>query len=697
MKQEHYDFITENLGIPKATMEETINSKHSVLGDILGALVSMLGVKDKSQNAADVIQTICTDCTSTVFDGGPGSGNFNHKGRPGEVGGSAEGEGSEESNKSETSKKNAKLAKPHEITYEELKEIPDKSVVIVDSESTWEKGDWGDGFHFLCTQTGEIYRDWDFYTYVKQASPPEGAKIAIPKSAKGSSDKKTSDKPKKENQKLSEDLTKYHTITTKELEEVPDGTVIKFWDEDVGLVKKTLDDGSVIYYDKEIPEFISTPEEIYDEASLKNWNGKFSQSESNKEHENPKKLEPSPYLEEIHNITPKELNDVPDGTLFLVEGDKPDEGLEKKTLDDGTVVYIDKDYPDFQMKSEEVYHNLAYVNLKGKFLFPEKHGFKKEWIKHHTPEKGELKEYPEGSDVYFEGDIYKKQKDGSFINDFDKSKFSREEFEKKILDSGSKIAVIPPSEENESENLTESMTSTKEKNSKKTPKTSFTSEAYTEERKKNAFSTGDIQAVHDTFNDLAKNAWDFSSYEIRAALKEYTGSGFVSINAQLRAGKFDEDRAEIYNGITDTISECKIPVDTYYQRGIRKSTFSKFLGVDFEEIEELFKSGDASSLVGRPCKDKAFMSVGSSLGYGFTDKPVQLEIFAPKGTEAMYIEPISEFGHNGNSYDYDKPSGNSEFETLLQRNTSFVISDAVFKFGQLFVQCEIVSQKYDRL
>ena len=62
----------------------------------------------------------------TSEDGGPGSGNWGHEGRPGEVGGSAEGGGSHNrmGNKQEGftsfSKNKKKFATPHKADFEEL-------------------------------------------------------------------------------------------------------------------------------------------------------------------------------------------------------------------------------------------------------------------------------------------------------------------------------------------------------------------------------------------------------------------------------------------------------------------------------------------------------------------------------------------------------------------------------------------------
>ena len=102
-------------------------------------------------------------------DGGPGSGNWGHEGRPGKVGGSTEGGGAHNRilNKHEGTftshaKERKALAKPHTIT--------DNDLIISGSKITGVRGSWitkGDdtspsGQKFLNTRTGELLSKDDF-------------------------------------------------------------------------------------------------------------------------------------------------------------------------------------------------------------------------------------------------------------------------------------------------------------------------------------------------------------------------------------------------------------------------------------------------------------------------------------------------------------------------------------------------------
>jgi len=97
-------------------------------------------------------------------DGGPGSGNWGHEGRPGEVGGSAEGGGSHNrmGNKKEGftsfSKNKKQFAKPHKASEEEYENCPTGSIVI-GSNGKWKKGN--DKIEFINVDTGELKYYWE--------------------------------------------------------------------------------------------------------------------------------------------------------------------------------------------------------------------------------------------------------------------------------------------------------------------------------------------------------------------------------------------------------------------------------------------------------------------------------------------------------------------------------------------------------
>lgn len=94
------------------------------------------------------------------FDGGDGSGNWGHEGRPGEIGGSASGGGVHNRVKTESgsytsfSKKQKAASKPHAISKAELIEIQKPGTKIIAGGRTIEYNGMHD--QFVDTETGEF-------------------------------------------------------------------------------------------------------------------------------------------------------------------------------------------------------------------------------------------------------------------------------------------------------------------------------------------------------------------------------------------------------------------------------------------------------------------------------------------------------------------------------------------------------------
>lgn len=114
-------------------------------------------------------------------DGGPGSGNWGHSGRPGKIGGSAKGTGSVEHriqkrNGTFTSyaKRRTKLAKPHTLTKTEVEKCPAGSVII-GAKIKLKKAE--SGKKYVDTSSGKEY------TFKDVMSLPGEHKLIMPKRA----------------------------------------------------------------------------------------------------------------------------------------------------------------------------------------------------------------------------------------------------------------------------------------------------------------------------------------------------------------------------------------------------------------------------------------------------------------------------------------------------------------------------------
>lgn len=243
------------------------------------------------------------------------------------------------------------------------------------------------------------------------------------------------------------------------------------------------------------------------------------------------------------------------------------------------------------------------------------------------------------------------------------------------------------------------------------------SETYSQERKDNAiWDTPDKASAagrtngklaDDTLRPIASKAWQ----EAKAApvdalgrteadwIYDYTGH-YCDVNEPLRGMRYynsqsaQKFRAKV-EGITKYIERNELPCDMWFQRG------DNYL--DIIEARVKFAGGtmpdgwrsDLSKLEGLIMEEGGFMSTGSRKSSGFL-KDVTINIFAPKGTQAAYVEPFSQFG-DGDGHRWNGVSGqsyfSSEHETLFQRNTRMRIIRAYKSGGRYFIDVEVIGQE----
>lgn len=156
--------------------------------------------------------------------------------------------------------------------------------------------------------------------------------------------------------------------------------------------------------------------------------------------------------------------------------------------------------------------------------------------------------------------------------------------------------------------------------------------------------------------------WYDLSVEERSALYEYTGDAFEDINNFLRGGDYEELNcepdyvSELIDDCTSALDKFSIKEDVQLFRGWGEfSRVAQQLGVSVGELKD---SVDDLSLLGVRFTEDGFCSTAASSSYAW-DKQVMLKIFAPKGTNGLYVDPIS--------------ANEGEKEVLLQRGTTFEI------------------------
>lgn len=166
-----------------------------------------------------------------------------------------------------------------------------------------------------------------------------------------------------------------------------------------------------------------------------------------------------------------------------------------------------------------------------------------------------------------------------------------------------------------------------------------------------------------------------------------------------------KDYKTVVQNLTTMIDKSELPDSVYLVRGSDKNGLAGLLEgnlLSFDDAKSLLNSGDAgkikSVLEGQVFTNHSYMSTGIAKGTGFSGE-VSYEVFAPKGTHAIYAEPASYYGNTvgmkeklykvGQSYS----SIGREAEVIIQRGTDFRITDvAVDERGHISIKMEIVNQ-----
>ena len=163
------------------------------------------------------------------------------------------------------------------------------------------------------------------------------------------------------------------------------------------------------------------------------------------------------------------------------------------------------------------------------------------------------------------------------------------------------------------------------------------------------------------------------------------------------------DYQDVIAELTKGIDKSSMNKDVWLVRGSDINGLAGLLEgnvISFDDAERLLSNGDVNSLLnivkGERFQSHSFMSTGIADGTGFGGQ-IAYKIYAPKGTKAIYAEPTSYFGSTisgeeiyktGKSYS----SVGGEAEIIIQRGTTFRITDIVKKVGSYEVRMEVVDQ-----
>ena len=246
-------------------------------------------------------------------------------------------------------------------------------------------------------------------------------------------------------------------------------------------------------------------------------------------------------------------------------------------------------------------------------------------------------------------------------------------------------------------------------------------DAYSQARKDAAMWAKSTKEADALLRDRCGEVWRSSPPIQKNAIYDYTQS-YHKFNEPLRGieygsekflgvGNVDLDqigvsysgwkpgamRKEI-NAMTDIIEKSVYQEDFWLQRGCRFKGMDKFFNVPMDKLQHASQAELEALLLGTTPTEYGFCSCGVAKGKGFSGDII-LNIYAPSGTQMMYVEPFSAFGNgSGKSWDGLKPQSSfgQESEIILQQGTTFRVTKVEKTPGTIYIDLEVIGQKLQR-
>lgn len=246
-------------------------------------------------------------------------------------------------------------------------------------------------------------------------------------------------------------------------------------------------------------------------------------------------------------------------------------------------------------------------------------------------------------------------------------------------------------------------------------------DAFSQERKDAAIWAKTTKEADDVLRDTCGEVWRTSPPIRKNAIYDYTQS-YHKFNEPLRGieygsekflgvGNVDLDqigvsyqgwkpgqmRKEI-NAMTDIISKSTYKEDFWLQRGCRFKGMDKFFNVPMDRLQSATQAELEQLLLNTTPTEYGFCSCGVAKGKGFSGDII-LNIYAPSGTQMMYVEPFSAFG-NGGGKNWDgiakQGSFGQESEIILQQGTKFRVTKVEKTPGMIYIDLEVIEQSPQR-
>lgn len=246
-------------------------------------------------------------------------------------------------------------------------------------------------------------------------------------------------------------------------------------------------------------------------------------------------------------------------------------------------------------------------------------------------------------------------------------------------------------------------------------------DAFSQERKDAAIWAKTTKEADDVLRDTCGEVWRTSPPIQKNAIYDYTQS-YHKFNEPLRGieygsekflgvGNVDLDqigvsyqgwkpgqmRKEI-NAMTDIISKSTYKEDFWLQRGCKFKGMDKFFNVPMDRLQSATQAELEQLLLNTTPTEYGFCSCGVAKGKGLSGDII-LNIYAPSGTQMMYVEPFSAFG-NGGGKNWDgiakQGSFGQESEIILQQGTKFRVTKVEKTPGMIYIDLEVIEQTPQR-
>lgn len=229
----------------------------------------------------------------------------------------------------------------------------------------------------------------------------------------------------------------------------------------------------------------------------------------------------------------------------------------------------------------------------------------------------------------------------------------------------------------------------------KSTSSQFGDDAYSQKRKGAAMWAQDTEEADKRLRGKCGEVWRGASSQERGAIYGYTQS-YCNINEPLRGLTYCGSATKKAEGlrriphIESIIDRSSYDFDMWLQRGDGMVALKKFGLTNWSNPTD----ADIMALLGAEGVEGAFWSAGVAKGKGFSGDII-FNIYAPKGTKAMYCEPFSAYGH-GKGKNWDGIAGQFSYgyesEILIQRGTKFKITKIEKSGGTWYIDVDIIEQ-----